>query len=96
LEDVPETGTYILHKGERIVQPEQNVALTKFLEAQTEGGGSVRPVTIESISVSVSFPDITDVHSFLNMDRDALQNAVAEAISQGVRRGIIKGVEVSV
>ena len=96
LEDVPETGTYILHKGERVVQPEQNVALTKFLEAQTEKGGSGKSVTIESITVEVSFPDITDVHSFLNMDRDALQNAVAEAISQGVRRGIIKGVEVSV
>lgn len=34
LEDVPEEGTYLLEQGERVIQPDQNVDLDNFLQAQ--------------------------------------------------------------
>jgi hypothetical protein len=95
LEEVPKTGTYLVHKGERIVQPEQNVALGEFLK-ENRAGGKEKETIIEAVNVAIAFPNITDVEAFLNMDRDALNNAVAKAVNEGVRRGIIKGVQVSV
>ena len=43
LENVPREGTYLLSAGERVVQPEQNAMLTRFLNNQ-DGGGSRQPV----------------------------------------------------
>lgn len=39
LENVPREGTYLLSGGERVVQPEQNAMLTRFLANQDSGGG---------------------------------------------------------
>jgi len=39
LDSVPSEGTYLLQRGERIVQPDQNERLTEFLDNQSGGGG---------------------------------------------------------
>lgn len=42
LENVPREGTYLLSAGERVVQPEQNALLTRFLNNQGSSGGGSR------------------------------------------------------
>ena len=46
LEDVPREGTYLLSAGERVVQPEQNALLTRFLANQDSGGGGGRMMQV--------------------------------------------------
>ncbi len=45
MENVPSTGSFLLHKGERVVQPEQNVglgmAIDEILSGRMGGGGSI-------------------------------------------------------
>lgn len=56
VDEVPDTGSFVLHRGERVVQPKANRDLTEFLnrpESRMGGGGMAVNVTFEG-------PVITD------------------------------------
>ena len=93
--DVPEDQSFLLKKGERVIQPEQNKDLKRFLELQ-ETGKKTREVRIDRIDIPISFPNITNVDQLYNMNRYTFEETIAKTIQEGIRRGIYKGVEVYV
>lgn len=49
IDNVPNEGTFLLQKGERVIQPKANVALENFLKNPDQGGGATTinaPLTI--------------------------------------------------
>lgn len=90
LENVPRTGTFLLHRGERVLSEPQNRELLDFIRSVV-GGGS-RNVTIENIDM-VILPNATNVQALLDMDENEMREIVAGPIitaldqleDQGVR-----------
>lgn len=80
LTDVPETATYILRAGERVLAPEQNRDLTTFLKAQAGAGrATFQPGAIQ-ISVAGSSPQEVEA---LVIDR------VIPALQKAIRQGLL-------
>lgn len=48
MDSIPTESTFLLNKGERVVQPRANAKLTKFLEDNERGGGMGGNVTIDA------------------------------------------------
>ena len=78
LESVPNTGTFLLHQGERVVSQRQNLDLTSFLGNRQSGkGGSV--TTIENIDIHI-LENATSGDSLLEMDPNEIREIVAAKI----------------
>ncbi len=78
LENVPSTGTFLLHQGERVLSAAQNADLTRFLQRPSgEGGG--RSVTIENLNVHV-LENATTGDALLAMDSEQMREVVAGVI----------------
>lgn len=98
LENVPNEGTFLLDKGERVLSPRQNTDLTSFLSASNGsefgGGGGI---SVENLNVEV-MPNATSADAFLAMDRNELKEVVAGPIidafneldNEGVRPNFIE------
>lgn len=75
---VPQEGTYLLQKGERVLSPRQNEELTRALrEGGTGGGGG--GTTIENLEVHV-LENATSGDALLRMDQDDMRELVARKI----------------
>ncbi len=86
LDFVPREQTYLLSKGERVVQPQANRDLTEFLQSENRGGGTV---VIEKLEV---FPNVTDARALRNMDEREMQEIVEERIVPALRRLKYRGI----
>lgn len=84
---VPNEGTFLLDKGERVISPEQNRDLTTFLSGGDSGGG----VHIENLTIHV-LENATSFDSLMNLSERQLQEMIAgkfyPAIAVLDRRGI--------
>jgi len=75
LTNVPREGTYLLDKGERVIQPDQNRDLTSFLGGSgSEGSGG--SITISQLNISV-LENATSGDALLNMDSRDLEEVIA-------------------
>ena len=74
LTNVPNEGTYLLNRGERVIAPDQNRDLTEALQS---GLGS--PVVIERLNISVA-ENAINADNLLAMDQDDWQEIVTENI----------------
>ena len=85
--NIPSEGSYLLDKGERVIQPEQNKDLTNFLNKGEEGGGS--GTQIGSVSVNITVPD---GEALRNMSRreweDMVSDKVIPALNVLDRKGV--------
>ena len=54
MSNIPSEGSYLLDKGERVIQPEQNKDLTRFLAQGDSGGGG--GVQVGNISIEILVP----------------------------------------
>jgi len=73
LEDVPQTGTFLLHKGERVIQRKQNMDLAAFLDGGAAGGGAVAPVI--NFNAPVNFSDEIEEKRAISRMVSGLRNA---------------------
>ena len=73
--NIPSEGSYLLDKGERVIQPEQNKDLTNFLAGT--GGGEGGGVTIGSLSIEILVPN---GEALKNMTRREWEDIAAERI----------------
>ncbi|MEE8434652.1 MAG: hypothetical protein V3S64_07685 [bacterium] len=76
--NVPEDSTFLLQRGERVLSPNQNRDLTRFLttgETQFEGGKAV----IENVTIHV-LENATSAEALLAMDRSDLRQVLMERI----------------
>lgn len=97
LTNVPNEGTFLLQRGERVLAPEQNRDLTAFLnekEAMT-GGVNDSPVTIENLTIHV-LENATNGDALLRMSSSDIEEVVAmkfiPALDSLARRGIVQEV----
>lgn len=83
LERVPKEQTYLLDAGERVLSPNQNQDLVKFMEA---GGGGI---SVDAINISL--PNVKDVSTMSKRDwRDAVEFGIIPAINEAVKkRGVL-------
>lgn len=79
LENVPATGTFLLHQGERVISPQQNRDLMNFMEQ----GGQGRQVTIENVEIHV-LENATNATALLQMDRNEMREVVAGPIIEAL------------
>ena len=77
LERVPEDATYLLKQGERVLSPNQNKDLSRFLNQ--EPSGSASPVKIEKMTVHI-LENATNAESLLRMDSSDLKQVVTERL----------------
>lgn len=75
LENVPATGTFLLHQGERVLSPQQNQDLMDFMGEGNRG----RNVTIENVNVHV-LENATNADTLLRMDPNEMREVVAGPI----------------
>ncbi|GFZ63707.1 hypothetical protein PSE10B_02290 [Pseudomonas amygdali pv. eriobotryae] len=52
MDNIPKEGTWLLDGGERVLNPNQNRDLTKYLADKSVGGGGSTPISI-SVPVTV-------------------------------------------
>lgn len=88
LDYVPREQTYLLSKGERVVQPQANKDLTEFL--QGGGGGDGASVTIDKLEV---FPNVTDARALRHIDEREMEEIVEERIVPALRRLKFAGIK---
>jgi hypothetical protein len=72
--NVPSEGTFLLDKGERVIQPEQNKDLTNFLAGG--GGGSGQSYVIQNMNVHI-LENATSLDALMKMDERDLRELVA-------------------
>lgn len=70
--NVPNEGTFLLDKGERVIQPEQNKDLTNFLAG---GGGGGQNFTIQNMEIHI-LENATSYEALLKMDERELRELV--------------------
>lgn len=73
--NVPKEGTYMLDKGERVLSPDQNTDLEKFMDKGGSGGGG-GPITITNLVIHV-LENATSADALLNMPERTLQELIA-------------------
>lgn len=87
LDYVPRESTFLLDRGERVVSPEQNRDLTRFLNESTGGGTTV----IENLSISI-LPNATSADALLKLSKDDMRRLVSDkiigALDDLYRRGV--------
>lgn len=88
LNNVPREGTYLLNKGERVVQPAQNRDLTQFLSGRGGRSGGVVVQFIQAPGSSSRF-DVTETQ---NGDEqvvriEEIQNQVRRTLAEDVASG---------
>lgn len=84
--NIPAEGSYLLDKGERVIQPEQNKDLTNFLSKDGEGGGGQR---IGSVSISITVPDGQALRNMSRRDwEDMVSDKVIPALNVLDRKGV--------
>lgn len=79
LENVPKTGTFLLHEGERVVRAAQNKDLTEFLRSEAAKTKQAGTVTIENVSIEV-LPNATNADALLRMPDEEMREIVARPI----------------
>lgn len=82
LEKVPEDATFLLRQGERVLSPNQNRELTRFLasSAPREERGTVQ---IENVNIHL-LENATSGDALLAMDPSELRQVIAERIIPGL------------
>jgi hypothetical protein len=84
--NIPSEGSYLLDKGERVIQPEQNKDLTNFLSKGEEGGGGVQ---VGSVSISVNVPNGDALRGMTRRDwEDIVTDKVIPALNVLDRKGV--------
>lgn len=89
LDYVPAESTYLLDKGERVLSPNQNSDLTKFL--QNGGGGGGGGVTIGSIVIHV-LENATNAEVFSRMDKIQLRNTLGQPVIDALNEMFTLGI----
>ena len=77
LSDVPNTGTYLLEQGERVVKRDQNADLTNFLSSGGSSGGS--SISVNEMNLHI-LENATNAESLLTMSDVDWRNIVADKI----------------
>lgn len=86
--NIPSEGTYLLDKGERVIQPEQNKDLTNFLSKGEEGGGG-GGVQVGSVNISVNVPNGDALRGMTRRDwEDIVTDKVIPALNVLDRKGV--------
>ncbi len=80
IDNIPQEGTWLLDKGERVLSPRQNADLTKFLRNQNQT--SSQPITINIV--------VNSSDSTVSGDGTQDQKLLGESIANAVRAVIIK------
>lgn len=80
IDNIPQEGTWLLDKGERVLSPRQNADLTKFLRNQNQT--SSQPITINVV--------VNGTDSNVSGDGTQDQKLLGESIANAVRAVIIK------
>lgn len=76
--NVPAESTYLLNRGERVLSPNQNQDLTRFME----GGGGNR-IMVENLNVHI-LENATNADSILRMDDTEMREIVAGPIMKAL------------
>jgi len=85
--NIPSEGSYLLDKGERVIQPEQNKDLTNFLDKGGEGGGG--GTQVGSVNVSITVPDGRALRDMSRRDwEDLVADKVVPALNVLDRKGV--------
>jgi hypothetical protein len=88
LEYVPAEGTYLLQRGERVIQPEQNRELTEFLRGT--GGAGDTNIVIERMDI---LPNATNLQAMLDMSKSDWRAIVEDKIFPAWRTLEKRGIE---
>jgi hypothetical protein len=86
MQNVPETGTYYLEKGERVVKQEDNRRLERMLDRQEKGQGSGGQAPI-NLTMNVSAVDGPSVARMLESQQGRIVGLVQKAYDERARRG---------
>lgn len=86
--NVPNEGTFLLSKGERVIQPEQNKDLTNFLD-QNGGSGKSSGVQVGSITVNITVPNGEGLRTMTRREwEDIVADRVIPALNVLDRKGV--------
>lgn len=86
--NIPAEGTYLLDKGERVIQPEQNKDLTNFLKGGEEGGGG-GGVQIGTLSIEITVPNGEGLRNMTRREwEDIVSDRVIPALNVLDRKGV--------
>ena len=92
MDAIPQTGTYLLEKGERVVKSNQNQDLTNFLNnggQDGEGGGGLQ-VGVLNIHV---FENATSADAILAMDPSDIRQITAEKLIDALDELSLMGIK---
>ncbi len=84
LDFVPETATYALKQGERVLMPEQNRDLTAFLKGTGGGSSQVEVGGVQIVVPHESLRDMTDD----DWD-DIVENSLGPSLQRTIARGTV-------
>ncbi|RMT99383.1 Lambda family phage tail tape measure protein [Pseudomonas syringae pv. coriandricola] len=80
IDNIPKEGTWLLDRGERVLNPNQNRDLTNYLADKSgTGGGGGTPITIHAPVTVQAQPGVSDE------DAKRQGKAAGEALAQEVR-----------
>ena len=88
--NIPAEGTYLLSKGERVVQPEQNKDLTNFLaSSDAAGGASGGGVQIGNLHIEITVPNGEGLRTMSRREwEDIVTDRVIPALNVLDRKGV--------
>jgi len=87
LDSVPSESTFLLQKGERVIQPKANQDLTSFLKNGGNGGGGGSPMTIHApLTIDGNVTDESWFQSQLHKHRQLIANVSDKAKREKPRR----------
>lgn len=84
IDNIPKEGTWLLDGGERVLNPQQNKDLTRYLEDQNSGGGGDVNITVHVTDSGVSTQSSQNEQKQLGQ---MIGNAVRTIIRQEQRQG---------
>lgn len=86
---VPNEGTFLLSKGERVLQPEQNRDLTNFLDNRDATGAESGGVHIGTLSIEITVPNGEGLRNMTRREwEDIVSDKVIPALNVLDRKGV--------
>lgn len=80
---VPREGTWLLDKGERVVNDRDNKKLTQFLDGQPSGGGQTVQI---NMPINLSAADARGIDQMIMSRRAMIQNMALSAVRDAMRQ----------
>lgn len=85
MESVPEEGTFLLQRGERVLQPRQNDDLTEFLRDNDTGGGNKNA----TVNINISALDGANVEEVLARNRGVVTGLIRQSMNDQGRAAVV-------